>query len=137
MLEAVLRALNVNAGKIMNGGERSKLMDEGFERCFVCGAELGKNDYCSMCLMYKHFKETTVPRGPELGTPTALAKQEGGKHYKDCGIQPIEYIHANQLGYHEGNVIKYVTRHKQKNGAEDIKKAIHYLELLLAQEYGQ
>jgi hypothetical protein len=67
----------------------------------------------------------------------ALDKQEGGKHYKDLKIQPIEYIHANNLGYIEGNVVKYITRHSQKNGAEDIQKVIHYCELLLELEYGK
>lgn len=66
---------------------------------------------------------------------TALNKQVSGSHYKDKGIQPIVYIHANNLGFCEGNVVKYVTRHKDKNGAADIKKAIHYLELLLELEY--
>ena len=66
---------------------------------------------------------------------SALDKQVSGNHYKDKGIQPIVYIHANNLGFCEGNVIKYVTRHKNKNGAADIKKAIHYLELLLELEY--
>jgi hypothetical protein len=68
-------------------------------------------------------------------TQSALDKQISGNHYKDKGIQPIVYIHANNLGFCEGNVIKYVTRHKDKNGAADIKKAIHYLELLLELEY--
>jgi len=62
-------------------------------------------------------------------------KQVSGNHYKDKGIQPIVYIHANNLGFCEGNVIKYVTRHKEKNGRADIEKAIHYLELLLELEY--
>jgi hypothetical protein len=66
---------------------------------------------------------------------SALDKQVSGNHYKDKGIQPIVYIHANDLGFCEGNVIKYVTRHKEKNGSADIKKAIHYLELLLELEY--
>jgi len=65
----------------------------------------------------------------------ALNKQEGGQHYKDKGIQPIVYIYANNLGFCEGNVVKYITRHKEKNGAEDIKKVIHYCELLLELEY--
>lgn len=60
----------------------------------------------------------------------ATDKQVGGEHYKTT-IQPIEYILANNLGFIEGNVIKYITRYKDKNGAEDIKKAIHYLEILL------
>jgi hypothetical protein len=66
---------------------------------------------------------------------SALDKQISGNHYKDKAIQPIVYIHANNLGFCEGNVIKYVTRHKEKNGAADIRKAIHYLELLLELEY--
>ena len=66
---------------------------------------------------------------------SALDKQVSGSHYKDKGIQPISYIHANNLGFCEGNVIKYVTRHKDKNGRADIEKAIHYLELLLELEY--
>jgi hypothetical protein len=68
---------------------------------------------------------------------SALGKQVSGSHYKDKGIQPIVYIHANDLGFCEGNVVKYVTRHKEKNGAADIRKAIHYLELLLELEYPQ
>jgi len=67
---------------------------------------------------------------------TALDKQEGGAHYKDQAIQPVEYIHANNIPYLEGNVIKYVTRHKSKNGLEDINKAIHYLQLIKQMEYG-
>lgn len=65
----------------------------------------------------------------------SLDKQVGGGHYKDMKIQPVEFIHANNISYLEGNVIKYISRHKSKNGAEDIKKAIHYCELLLELEY--
>jgi hypothetical protein len=46
-------------------------------------------------------------------------------------IQPVEYIHANALGYFEGNVIKYVSRWRKKNGMADLEKAKHYLELLI------
>ena len=63
-------------------------------------------------------------------------KQIGGSHYKDCPIQPIEYITANKLGFCEGNIVKYVTRHKSKNGRKDVEKALHYCELLLELEYG-
>ena len=67
---------------------------------------------------------------------TGLAKQVGGTHYAAQGIEPIEYILANNMGYCEGNVIKYVTRHKLKNGKDDILKAIHYLEFILDDQYG-
>lgn len=75
-----------------------------------------------------------VPKRRLLGqaqeaTP-ALAVQEGGSHYKDMKIQPAEYIHANGLGYFEGNVVKYVSRWRAKGGLQDLKKARHYLDLL-------
>ncbi len=62
---------------------------------------------------------------------SALNKQVGGSHYRDKGIQPIIYIHANDLGFCEGNVVKYVTRWRDKNGVADLRKALHYLELLI------
>lgn len=68
---------------------------------------------------------------------TAMQRQEGGLHYKFLPIQPIEFCQKNHLNYCESNVIKYVCRHKNKNGAEDIRKAIHNLELLLELEYGK
>lgn len=57
--------------------------------------------------------------------------QIGGGHYKDMAIQPLEYCLANNIPFVEGNVIKYVSRHRKKGGKEDIKKAIHMLEVLL------
>ena len=64
-----------------------------------------------------------------------LETQEGGDHYRKFPIQPIQYIIANGIGFLAGNVIKYVTRYRSKNGAEDIRKAIHYLQLILEFEY--
>lgn len=66
---------------------------------------------------------------------TALSRQVGGNHYKNKKIQPVEYIHANQMGYIEGAVVKYVTRYKEKNGRADLEKAIHFLEILIDLEY--
>ena len=71
------------------------------------------------------------------GWKEPLDKQVGGNHYKDMKIQPVEFITANELGFLEGNIVKYVCRHHAKNGAEDIKKAIHYCELLLQTKYGE
>jgi hypothetical protein len=62
--------------------------------------------------------------------------QVGGDHYKSMAIQPSEFIYRNNLGWHEGNAIKYICRHKMKNGKQDLDKAIHYLELLREIEYG-
>ena len=65
-----------------------------------------------------------------------LDVQISGDHYKSLGIQPVEYIHVNNLDYFQGNVVKYVTRHKSKNGADDLRKAIHYCQLALKLQYG-
>ena len=71
---------------------------------------------------------------PEATAPNPLAQQVGGNHYKDLKIQPVEYIHANNIGYMEGNVIKYVSRWRNKNGIADLQKAKHYIELLIELE---
>ena len=68
---------------------------------------------------------------------SALDEQIGGSHYRAGGIQPVQYIEANGLGFLEGNVIKYVTRHRKKGGAEDLRKARHYIDLLLELRYGE
>ena len=65
---------------------------------------------------------------------SAKDKQVGGDHY-DTEISPLDYIYANNLGYCEANVLKYITRHKSKGKKQDILKAIHYLELLIEYEY--
>lgn len=66
----------------------------------------------------------------------ALDVQVGGTHYKSLAIQPVQYIHANQIGYFEGNVIKYVTRWRDKGGVSDLRKAQHYIEMLIELEGG-
>jgi hypothetical protein len=73
---------------------------------------------------------------PDLVTETnsALDVQVAGNHYKDLAIQPVEYIHANGIGYFEGNVIKYVSRWRAKHGIKDLEKAKHYIELLIELE---
>lgn len=58
-------------------------------------------------------------------------------HYEVLPVQPVDYIHKNSLDFFEGNVVKYVSRHKIKDGAKDIKKAIHYLEMILKYRYGE
>lgn len=57
--------------------------------------------------------------------------QVGGGHYVNSSIQPWDYIIANNLGYLEGNVVKYVSRYKTKNGVQDLQKAKHYLDKLI------
>ena len=65
---------------------------------------------------------------------SALDEQEGGDHYKGRAIQPVQYIHANGIGFFEGNVIKYVTRWRDKGGLADLRKARHYLDMLIELE---
>ena len=120
------------------------------------GDEFNKDDmaYCAKCNsihtrvyiacdglrtawpMAPHFPEagTSTPLRvrPFDGTDlTALAHQEGGGHYKGMKIQPVEFIHANGIPFIEGCVIKYVSRWRAKGGVEDLKKARHFIDLLL------
>lgn len=64
----------------------------------------------------------------------ALDVQVSGDHYKSMAIQPVEFIHANNIPYLEGNVIKYVARWRSKGGIADLEKAKHYIDLLIELE---
>lgn len=67
--------------------------------------------------------------------PKATDKQINGSHYADRAIQPVEYIHANELDFLTGNIVKYATRWKYKGQAlSDLQKVIHYAELLIQLE---
>jgi hypothetical protein len=65
---------------------------------------------------------------------SALDIQVGGGHYKSYAIQPVEFIHKNKIPYIEGCAIKYLCRWREKGGVEDLKKARHYLDLLIEME---
>lgn len=65
---------------------------------------------------------------------TANDQQIAGNHYKDKAIQPWDYIVGNRLGYLEGNVVKYVSRWREKGGIDDLRKARHYLDKLIEVE---
>ena len=80
---------------------------------------------------------TTASLEASLPGTKASDMQIGGDHYQHMAIQPGEFIYKNKLGWHEGNAVKYICRHRTKHGAQDIQKAIHYLELLLELEYEQ
>ena len=68
---------------------------------------------------------------------SALDEQEGGDHYKNYPIQPIEFVYKNNIPAIEASVIKYVVRHKDKNGKKDLEKAIHILRILIELEYSE
>jgi hypothetical protein len=108
-------------------------MNPGNER-FVSldGVERKANYEKSFNASLERFSNDDWPEDFEV---SALDIQVGGGHYKDMAIQPMEYCQKNNLGAAESFVVKYVSRHKSKNGAEDIKKAIHCLQLLLQIDY--
>lgn len=81
---------------------------------------------------YAYFNEPDNDVGGVL--PDDVRPQTGGDHYQ-LPIQPLDYITENNLDYLQGNVVKYVTRHKSKNGAEDILKAIDYCIFILEKDY--
>ena len=62
-------------------------------------------------------------------------KQVGGTHYKDMKIQPSEFINENKLLFAEGNAIKYICRHQYKGGKEDLKKAKHFIDMIIERDY--
>lgn len=74
--------------------------------------------------------------GMEVAEGNPLETQVGGNHYKDLKIQPIEFIHANNIPFCEANAIKYLCRWRSKNGKQDLEKAKHYIDLLIKLEYG-
>jgi len=64
-------------------------------------------------------------------------KQVGGSHYKKMKIQPSKFVIENELLFPEGNVIKYICRHRFKNGKEDLLKAIHFIEMIIERDYSK
>lgn len=97
------------------------------------------NFYCEACarkrltepseeMLYEQTQAATNQYNP-------LADQLGGTHYKDMKIQVVEFCQTNGFPYCESQAIKYIARHRKKNGAEDIRKAIHLLQILLKLEY--
>lgn len=99
--------------------------------CPDCGAE---------CL----FDRANLVAGKAAKQKSAVSLQSnpldlqiGGNHYKKYKIQPAEYIHANSLDWFQGNIVKYITRFRDKNGREDLEKIIHYVQMLIELEYPQ
>jgi hypothetical protein len=65
----------------------------------------------------------------------AFFKQIGGAHYKKYKIQPSRFINENKILFAEGNAIKYICRHQDKGGQQDLLKAIHYIQMILERDY--
>jgi len=66
---------------------------------------------------------------------TAYTTQVGGDHYKKYDIQPSEFINKNKFMFAEGNAIKYICRHQDKGGKQDLLKAKHYIDMIIERDY--
>ncbi len=108
--------------------EEYVITDRGFD--IMLGAPIAEIDFTPSV--------DYVTGDPILKTKKpALDRQAGGQHYKDMHIQPIEYCQKNHLDACESTIVKYVSRHREKGGAEDIKKLIHMAETLLELVYNE
>ena len=113
--------------------------EENFDKLYQ--DMINYEEQANMGMMDDAIKETVKSKGfikTDLKKQAlkATLKQVGGSHYKDCKIQPVEYIVGNDLTFLEGNIIKYITRHRRKGeGRKDIEKVIHYAEMILEMEY--
>jgi hypothetical protein len=111
-----------------NGLYRVKYISDSFDNNEMFIGEVIANDdlnseYKIGCI-YNFYRLGFIEYKPTLS-------QIGGDHYTKNKIQPIEYILANKLDFCSGNIVKYITRYKDKNGLEDLEKAKHYIELLI------
>jgi hypothetical protein len=149
--------------RILSEEHRGYVQKLAFESGHEWGAPLSESDYLNVDFMFfwedellgysydeeyfeghvykeifiempKETEHTNINAKVLAEKVNAIDVQMGGDHYKDQPIQPVQYIHANNIGYFEGNVIKYVSRWKKKNGIADLEKAKHYIELLIELE---
>ncbi len=104
--------------------EISQLLIKFFEKY---GKQFEVKDLHKFDQLWKQFYET-VEEEKNIW-------EQGGSHYKNFEIQPSKFINKNKLQFAEGNVVKYVCRHKIKGKKEDIKKAMHYLQMILERDY--
>ena len=87
------------------------------------------------CTYRRKLPVSTTVTKHDNEKPPSLSTQVGGNHYKTLPIQPVEFILANDLGFCEGAIIKYVTRHASKGGRADLEKAAHFIQILIEHKY--
>ena len=150
---------DIYQGRILVGYEWHEFVGDGM----LCGGTIGGGpDYGKLCHKGRNADIHSPDRKPEWikgldssGQPmvpgeqkvatfdesgnlqilsSAYSTQIGGDHYKKYKIQPLEYIVTNRINFLEGNIIKYVTRWRDKGGVEDLLKARHYLDVLIEEE---
>ena len=102
-----------------------------------------ENKCCDNCNLYNYKTGCSGSHGKECNRENPLGRiywrpktdnAISPKHYTALKISPLEYIHANNLDWNVGNVVKYVSRYKMKNGIEDLKKAQLYLADIIENE---
>lgn len=112
--------MTISHNKIWNGS--------GY-RCLNCDRSWDQGEqepaFCRENVDVATLTQTSL----EIAPIAALARQEGGSHYKGLRIQPVEFIMRNGWDFCLGSALKYISRWRLKNGAEDLKKAFHFLEL--------
>lgn len=120
---------------------QGRSLDDAPTRCWTCSSQSKPNDRLPYWepISFPLKRQPTAPpaAAPAVDSaekPSALTIQLAGSHYKDMPIQPVEFCHANGIGFIEGGVIKYVCRWRKKNGIEDLKKARHFLDVLIELE---
>lgn len=103
-------------------------------KCNECKFSIAAGE-CPPC--DNDFSGFVSKEGELKSESNALDVQVGGGHYKDYAIQPIEFCQKNRLNACETSIVKYICRHGNKNGIEDLKKAKHYIDLLIELEYSE
>lgn len=127
---------NLKVGKAIGVVDHIEEIDlVGIVYFIMINGYTGIYDKGCFAFLGEHLEIVAEQQNIEVYNP--LIAQEGGGHYKDRGIQPLEYTMQNNLSFCEGNVVKYISRYKSKNGIEDLAKVIHYALLAAYEEYGE
>lgn len=94
----------------------------------------GHGDIIAYRLSETQSMEEAYEQAHKPISDSALDEQVAGTHYKKLKIQPVTYIHANNIGFMEGSAIKYLSRWRDKGGVDDLQKAKHFIEMLIELE---
>jgi len=126
----------INSIDTLEAGRTVDVQISGFG--VLWGVELSPcRQYWEQFAGFRHAVDPKDTWSPNAATESALKEQVGGNHYSKLAIQPVDYIHKNKIPFIEGNVIKYVTRWRDKGGIKDLQKAKHFIELLIELENGK
>jgi cobalamin biosynthesis Co2+ chelatase CbiK len=115
---------------------KSSSRKKEYTKCDIkhCDHYDGRKSNCCRKYVLIEACEIIKNRHIETEAPAAVPDTTEQDHYTACAIEPIDFITANGFDFLEGNVIKYVSRYKHKNGLEDLAKARDYLNRLIDRE---